>query len=31
MKAILNKLYNHERLSKSEAKQVLIDIAAGNY
>jgi anthranilate phosphoribosyltransferase len=31
MKAILNKLYNHERLSKSEAKQVLIDIAAENY
>ena len=31
MKVILNKLYNHERLSKSEAKQVLIDIAAENY
>jgi len=31
MKAILNKLYNHERLSKSEAKQILIDIAAEKY
>jgi len=31
MKAILNKLYNHERLSKSEAKQVLKDIAAEKY
>ena len=28
MKAILNKLYKHERLSKSEATQVLKDIAA---
>ncbi|MFY9242912.1 MAG: anthranilate phosphoribosyltransferase [Polaribacter sp.] len=28
MKDILNRLYNHERLSKSEAKQILIDIAA---
>ncbi|RCS26623.1 anthranilate phosphoribosyltransferase [Polaribacter sp. WD7] len=31
MKAILNRLYNHERLSKSEAKQILIDIAAEKY
>lgn len=31
MKQILNKLYNHERLSKSEAKQILIDIAASSY
>lgn len=31
MKAILNKLYKHERLSKSEAKQILIDIAADKY
>lgn len=31
MKDILNKLYNHERLSKSEAKQILIDIAASTY
>jgi len=31
MKAILNKLYNHERLSKEEAKQILIDIAASTY
>ena len=31
MKAILNKLYNHERLSKAEAKQILIDIAAEKY
>ena len=31
MKAILNKLYNHERLSKSEAKKILIDIAAEKY
>ena len=31
MKAILNKLYNHERLSKAEAKQVLQDIAAEKY
>ncbi|NVJ89254.1 MAG: anthranilate phosphoribosyltransferase [Flavobacteriaceae bacterium] len=27
MKSILNRLYNHERLTKEEAKQVLIDIA----
>tara|TARA_B110000971_G_scaffold220609_1_gene264714 strand:+ start:692 stop:1681 length:990 start_codon:yes stop_codon:yes gene_type:complete len=31
MKAILNKLYNHDRLSKSEAKKILIDIAAEKY
>ena len=31
MKEILNKLYNHERLSKVEAKQVLIDIASDKY
>jgi anthranilate phosphoribosyltransferase len=31
MKAILNKLYNHERLSKSEAKQILKDIASEKY
>ncbi|MCL7753619.1 anthranilate phosphoribosyltransferase [Polaribacter sp. Z022] len=31
MKAILNRLYNHERLSKSEAKQILKDIAAEKY
>tara|TARA_R110002049_G_scaffold73909_11_gene190938 strand:+ start:1475 stop:2464 length:990 start_codon:yes stop_codon:yes gene_type:complete len=31
MKAILNRLYNHERLSKSEAKQILVDIAAEKY
>ena len=31
MKAILNKLYNHERLSKSEAKKILIDIASEKY
>ena len=31
MKAILNKLYQHERLSKSEATQVLKDIAAEKY
>ncbi len=31
MKQILNKLYNHERLSKSEAKQILKDIAAEKY
>ena len=31
MKALLNKLYNHERLSKSEAKQILKDIAAEKY
>ena len=31
MKAILNKLYKHERLSKSEATQVLKDIASEQY
>ena len=31
MKDILNKLYNHERLSKTEATQVLKDIAAEKY
>jgi anthranilate phosphoribosyltransferase len=31
MKAILNKLYNHERLSKGEATQVLKDIALEKY
>jgi anthranilate phosphoribosyltransferase len=31
MKAILNNLYQHKRLSKSEAKQVLMDIAAAQY
>lgn len=31
MKAILNKLYNHQRLTKSEAKQILKDIASEKY
>lgn len=31
MKAILNNLYQHKRLSRSEAKQILIDIAAEKY
>ena len=31
MKAILNDLYQHKRLSKSEAKQILIDIASEKY
>ena len=31
MKNILNKLYQHERLSKSEAKEILIKIAASTY
>lgn len=31
MKQILNKLYNHERLSKTEATQILKDIAAEKY
>ena len=31
MKTILNKLYNHEKLSEHEAKTVLIDIAKGEY
>ncbi len=31
MKTILNKLYNHERLSRSEATNILKDIAAEKY
>ena len=31
MKTILNRLYNHERLSKSEAKKILVDIASEKY
>ena len=31
MKEILNDLYQHKKLSKSEAKQVLIDIAISAY
>ena len=31
MKAILNRLYKHERLSKSEAKKILVDIASEKY
>ena len=31
MKEILNDLYQHKKLSKSDAKQVLIDIAASAY
>ncbi len=31
MKEILNELYQHKRLSKSEAKKVLIDIASEKY
>ncbi|MFB3387917.1 anthranilate phosphoribosyltransferase [Flavobacterium sp. LAR06] len=31
MKTILNKLINHEVLSKDEAKDVLINISSGNY
>jgi anthranilate phosphoribosyltransferase len=31
MKTILNKLYKHKKLSKLEAKQVLIDIASEKY
>ena len=31
MKDILNKLYQHQRLSKSEAKEILINIAAEKY
>ncbi|UAM97047.1 anthranilate phosphoribosyltransferase [Polaribacter litorisediminis] len=31
MKEILNKLYHHERLSKFEAKQILMEIAAEKY
>ena len=31
MKTILNRLINHEILSKAEAKEVLVNISAGNY
>ena len=31
MKSILNRLYQYERLSKSEAKEMLISIASSNY
>ncbi|MEQ6125355.1 anthranilate phosphoribosyltransferase [Pseudotenacibaculum sp. MALMAid0570] len=31
MRAILNDLYQHKRLSESEAKEVLLDIAASKY
>ena len=31
MKTILNQLYNHEKLSKEEAKRILIEIANGKY
>ena len=31
MKEILNNLYQHKRLTKQEAKQVLIDIASGKF
>ena len=31
MKAILNRLYNHEKLSRSEAKKVFFDIASEKY
>ena len=31
MKTILNRLINHEILSKAEAKDVLVNISAGNY
>jgi anthranilate phosphoribosyltransferase len=31
MKTILNRLINHETLSKEEAKAVLVNISAGNY
>ena len=31
MKTILNRLINHEILSKSEAKEVLVNISAGHY
>ncbi|WP_233897021.1 anthranilate phosphoribosyltransferase [Tenacibaculum piscium] len=31
MKEILNNLYQHKRLSKEEAKQVLIDISSGKF
>ena len=31
MKTVLNRLINHEILSKAEAKEVLVNISAGNY
>ena len=31
MKKILNDLYQHKKLSKSEAKKILLDIAASRY
>ena len=31
MKEILNELYQHKKLSESEAKQILIDIASGKF
>ena len=31
MKQILNELYQQKRLSKSESKQILMDIAAEKY
>jgi len=31
MKTILNRLINHEILSKAEAKDVLVNISEGNY
>ena len=31
MRQILNNLYQHKRLRKSEAKQILMDIAAEKY
>ena len=31
MKTILNRLINHETLSKEEAKNVLVNISNGNY
>ena len=31
MKSILNQLFNHERLSRETAKQVLLDISHGAY
>ena len=31
MKAILNKLINHDILSKEDARQVLVNIAKGTY
>ena len=31
MKQILNRLINHEKISKGEAKNVLVNISKGNY